>query len=204
MTTNKTISRRERKKIKTRQRLLQAALQLFRQYGYDVTTVEQIAEAADVAKSTFFNYFETKETILPALAEWRLEQLKEALLSERGAPASPVARIKLILRLMADDPLSDPTMMKRLFAAKGHNLGLNPAHALTDLLAEQVRQAQAAGEIRADLAPIYLGSIIRALFFQQLMTCYYDQRSVPLPELLDQTVDLLLDGVAGPKWRHSP
>ena len=204
MTTNKTISRRERKKIKTRQRLLQAALQLFRQYGYDVTTVEQIAEAADVAKSTFFNYFETKETILPALAEWRLEQLKEALLPERGAPASPVACIKLILRLMADDPLSDPTMMKRLFAAKGHNLGLNPAHALTDLLAEQVRQAQAAGEIRADLAPIYLGSIIRALFFQQLMTCYYDQRSVPLPELLDQTVDLLLDGVAGPKWRHSP
>ncbi len=204
MMTNKNISRRERKKIKTRRRLLQAALQLFRQHGYDATTVEQIAEAADVAKSTFFNYFETKETILPALAEWRLEQLKEALLPERGAPASPIARIKLILHLVADDPLADPVLAQRLFVVWGHNLDLNPAHALTDLLAEQVRQAQGADEIRADLSPVYLGSIIRALFFQQLMTCYHDQRAIPLPERLDETIDLLLDGAAGPKWRRSP
>jgi hypothetical protein len=74
---------------------------------------------------------------------------------------------------------------------------------LTDLLAEQVRQAQDAGEIRADLAPVYLGGIIRALFFQQLMMCYHKQQSAPLPELLDETVDLLLNGIAGPKWRHS-
>jgi len=201
--TSKNITRRERKKIKTRRRLLQAALQLFRQHGYDATTVEQIAEAADVAKSTFFNYFETKETILPALTEWRLEQLKEALLPEQGAPAGPIARIKLTLRLVADDPLADPILAQRLFAAQGHNLGCNPIHALTHVLAEQVRQAQDSGEIRTDLAPIYLGSIIRALFFQQLMTWYHGQRSVPLAELLDETVDLLLDGVAGPKWRHS-
>ena len=201
----KNLSRRERKKIETRQRLMEAALQLFRDHGYDATTVEQIAGAADVAKSTFFNYFETKEAILPAMAGWRLQQLKEALLPERGAPASPIARIKLTLRLVADDPLTDPVLAKRLFMAQRYNPDINPAHALTDLLAEQVRQAQAqdAGEIRDDLAPIYLGGIIRALFFQQLMTCYYRQHSAPLPELLDETVDLLLDGIAGPKWRHS-
>ncbi len=201
--TNNNISRRERKKMETRQRLMEAALRLFQEHGYDATPVEQIAEASDVAKSTFFNYFETKETILPALAEWRLQQLKEALLPERGAPTSPIARIKLTLRLAADDPLADPVLAKRLFTAQRHNPDLNPAHALTNLLAEQVCQAQEAGEIRADLAPIYLGSIIRALFFQQLMTCYYRQCAVPLPELLDGTVDLLLDGIAGPKWRHS-
>lgn len=199
----KNLSRRERKKIETRQRLMEAALRLFQEHGYDATTVEQIAEAVDVAKSTFFNYFETKEAILPALAKWRFQQLREALLPERGAPASPIARIKLTLRLVADDPLTDPVLAKRLFMARRNKPDINPAHALTDLLAEQVRQAQDAGEIRADLSAIYLGGIIRALFFQQLMVCYHKQHTVPLPKLLDETVDLLLNGIAGPKWRHS-
>ena len=56
----KHLSRRERKKKETRQRLLEAALRLFQEFGYDDTTVEEITRAADVAKSTFFNYFETK------------------------------------------------------------------------------------------------------------------------------------------------
>ena len=201
---SKTLSRRERKKRETRQRLMEAALRLFREQGYDATTVEQIAESADVAKGTFFNYFETKEAILPALAEWRLGQLKEALMPERGAPASPVARIKLALRLVAADPLSDPAMARRLFAAGMCHRDIRPGRTLLNLLAEQVRQAQAAGEIRADPDPIYLGGVIRALFFQQVMMWHHGYRPAPLPELLDAAVDLLLDGIAGPKWRQSP
>jgi AcrR family transcriptional regulator len=199
---DKNLSRRERKKIETRQRLMEAALRLFREHGYDDATVEQIAGAADVAKGTFFNYFETKDAILPALAGWRFQQLEARLLPGQGAPASPVARIKLALRLVADDPLADPMLARRLFTAGRHHL-VNPMHALTDLFAEQVRQAQVAGEIRTDLDPIYLGGVIRAMFFQQLMTWHHGYRPVPLPELLNGMVDLLLDGVAGPNWRHS-
>lgn len=200
---DKSISRRERKKIETRQRLMRAALRLFEEQGYDATTVEEITEAADVAKGTFFNYFETKEAILPALAGWRFQLLEEALLPEQGAPASAVARIKLALRLVAGDSLADPALMRRLFAASVHRLDINPAHVLTEVLAEQVCQAQDAGEIRADLAPIYLGGLIRILFFHQLMMWHSGQRSVPLSELLDGMVDLLLDGIAGPYWRQS-
>jgi len=202
-TMDRNISRRERKKQETRQRLMEAALRLFREHGYNAATVEKIAEAADVAKSTFFNYFETKEAILPVLAEWRLQQLEEALLPEQGAPVSPVARIKLALCLVAKDPLSDPVLTRCLFAATMHHPGVHPVHTLTNLLAEQVRQAQAAGEVRADLDPIYLGSVIRALFFQQVMTWHHGSRPAPLQEVLDATVDLLLDGIAGPRWRQS-
>ncbi len=55
---------RERKKVKTRAAIQRHALQLFREQGYEATTVEQIAEAAEVSPSTFFRYFRTKEDVV--------------------------------------------------------------------------------------------------------------------------------------------
>jgi len=55
---------RERKKAKTRTAIQAAALTLFERQGYQATTVEQIAELAEVSQSTFFRYFPTKEDVV--------------------------------------------------------------------------------------------------------------------------------------------
>ncbi|HZE39324.1 MAG TPA: helix-turn-helix domain-containing protein, partial [Stackebrandtia sp.] len=55
---------RERKKERTRLEIQRHALRLFRQRGYANTTMEQVAEAAEVSPSTLFRYFPTKEDLI--------------------------------------------------------------------------------------------------------------------------------------------
>ena len=57
-------SLRERKKAQTRAAIQTHALRLFREQGYDATTIEQIIEAANVSETTFFRYFPTKEDVV--------------------------------------------------------------------------------------------------------------------------------------------
>ena len=55
---------RERKKQRTRDAIQREAMRLFQEQGYEATTIEQIAAAADISPSTFFNYFPTKEDVV--------------------------------------------------------------------------------------------------------------------------------------------
>ncbi|MEV0051185.1 TetR family transcriptional regulator [Saccharopolyspora shandongensis] len=55
---------RERKKRRTKQALIEAAIQLFDEKGYDNTTVAEIAAAAEVSPATYFNYFSAKDEVV--------------------------------------------------------------------------------------------------------------------------------------------
>src|SRR5260370_11071620 len=85
------VSRRERKKEETKERILQAAFTLFRKHGVEPTTVEEICERADVAKGTFFNYFPHKEAVFGYLSETRVAEAETKLgeILAKGGPLWP-------------------------------------------------------------------------------------------------------------------
>ena len=78
-----TSSRRQRRSADIRDRLFGAALELFAQKGFAETTVEDVTEAADVGKGTFFNYFPSKDHILLAFGEMQLRKLEAAIETAR-------------------------------------------------------------------------------------------------------------------------
>jgi AcrR family transcriptional regulator len=86
---------RERKKARTRAAIREHAFRLFREQGYDATTVEQIAEAAEVSPSTFFRYFPTKEDVV-LLDDMDLLWLEAVRAQPPGL--SPVAALRAGMR----------------------------------------------------------------------------------------------------------
>src|SRR5262249_21598608 len=82
---------RERKKQKTRSAIQREAMRLFQEQGYDATTVEQIAEAAEISQSTFFRYFPTKEDVI-LLDDY--DPLLIRMIAERPAEEPPVTAVR--------------------------------------------------------------------------------------------------------------
>jgi len=201
-----TLSRRERKKLETRQALLQAAWALFRDKGFDDTTVQEITERADVAKGTFFNYFPSKDGLLGEMTLWRVSQVHEALDVGRGAPESPVARIKLLLRLLHEQMVGDWPLLQQAFATR---LGQPPPSGyqakrrLTGLLTELVREAQARGEVRGDVEAEVMSDLVLVTHIRHLAVCIHRGDDPPSAGDSDRVVEILMQGLAGPSWTAS-
>ena len=194
-----TLSRRERKKQQNQRQILEAALRLFETQGMETTTIDAIAEAADVSRGTFFNYFPTKESLLSAIAAEELRDLQK----RRGIADSDsaVARIYALMRALMTDSLTflQVTRYILLDAMLHPTEAASPSAHLDAILKPLVQQAQAQGEIRADLDPaavigalvgVYLGAFFRLIAEDAVI----DQAVIAAVEA---TIDLLFEGIAG-------
>ncbi|MFU9038526.1 MULTISPECIES: TetR/AcrR family transcriptional regulator [Streptomyces] len=94
---------RERKKAQTRQRIAAVAWQLFAERGFEAVTVNEIAEAAEVAKATLFAYFPTKESL--ALQGVGDDDLA-GIVTRRPAGQSPLEALRAHFRALAAGPMT--------------------------------------------------------------------------------------------------
>lgn len=92
---------RDRKKVRVRAALVEAAAALFLARGFDAVTVDEIAAAADVSRRTFFRYFPTKEAVVFARRDEQLALFRERL--GASGEAAPFDALRLALLSLADD-----------------------------------------------------------------------------------------------------
>jgi AcrR family transcriptional regulator len=166
--------RRQRRSADTRERLFRAALDLFAQKGFVETTVEDITEAADVGKGTFFNYFPSKDHILLAFGEMQLNKLEAAIeVARRTDEPLPEFLRSLALR-MTQEPVRNPALIRIILQAY---LSTTPVRAaMMDLQkrvhalhSQMIQLGQERGEIRNDLPASEIAHVFRQTIFGTLL-----------------------------------
>lgn len=96
------VALRERKKDQTREALAHAAFSLFRDKGYEATTVAEIARAANVSRRTFFRYYATKDALLFVDDAENLERFRE-LLDAREPGIDNLTHLRQACLALAED-----------------------------------------------------------------------------------------------------
>jgi AcrR family transcriptional regulator len=108
----KTMGRRERRAAETRLRLFRSALQLFAERGFPNVTIEDITEAADVGKGTFFNYFASKDQILGVMAEIQLGKVRQCLDEAVAGKKSIESVLHHLFQRVAEEPGRSPQLAR--------------------------------------------------------------------------------------------
>ncbi len=111
------LGRRERRAAETRLRLFRCALQLFAKRGFPNVTVEDITEASDVGKGTFFNYFESKDNVLGVMAEIQLGKVREALEQAKTGRRSIHSVLRHLFERLAEEPGRSPDLGRALLSS---------------------------------------------------------------------------------------
>jgi TetR/AcrR family transcriptional regulator, cholesterol catabolism regulator len=199
--TEQPVSRRARNKQRVRDRLYSVALALITEKGYDHASVDEIAERADVARGTFFNYFQRKEDLISAWAEQRRERIKMEVID--SMPASCPSALSQLAQCMQalgriNEAESKLTMaMLTAWVKAGRPLSEDPH--LADIFAKIVEHGHETGEFSLDVSAERVGHALRDLYLGAL----YEwarlapaTRHAPLEHRLQEALALLVRGIA--------
>lgn len=195
-------SRRKRRIARRRREILDAAARVFGEKGYTSTTTRELAEAADIAEGTLYNYFENKRAILLAIVN-ETESALEHVLQEAGEIASEADMVALVEHGLAMF-VSQLPFARTLFieawtddAILQENVMARVAHA-TQMLEAFVRRQVESGRFRP-VDPELATKMVLGMFLAPILPVLRGVAPTPSPEELHAlavgSVSLLLDGI---------
>lgn len=161
------ISRRERKKRESKARILKAARRFFQNKDFENTSIEEIAEGADISKSTFFNYFNSKENLLKEIANEEIDKIRDYIGLELNKKLSAKDKIYLVMKFLLEDSASYNRLSKRIMQTMSlisneKNLYITK---LENILVELVEEGQVKGELRVDISAYRAATIIVGAYY---------------------------------------
>jgi len=190
---------RERKKQRTREAIVDAALRLFDERGFEQTTIADIAEAADIAPRTFFGYFPSKEDVVFADFPEQVEALSRRL-RERDEDETAIDALRAVIRdalehadLTDERELCRKRVVKQSETLDAHRRALMGR--MEDILAEAV--ARDFGNQPGDLRPPMIASAAVAALSSLDRPGITDRDSPPTREEALAMIDQALTFVQG-------
>jgi AcrR family transcriptional regulator len=194
------LSRRERKKLAIRARLLEVAAELFDAHGFAATRVVEICERADVAQKTFFNHFTSKQELLRELARSALEQLLGDVEAARKRERTTAARLARFFAEVAERAETGGPMRRELVTELAHAVhaaqrGSEHARRLHDAFGALVRDGLAAGDVTRRHDPETLTQTILGAYYVLLFN-YAHIDGFPVRRQAAALARLLADALA--------
>ena len=184
------MSRRERKKKETREKIYSNAMQLFRSQGFTATSVEQITQHADVGKGTFYNYFPTKEAVI---LEFSRRTCQDLVNNGRQKPSlSTRQRLRTLLQDWAEFMINDReiawvTVRNR----EGADYDLSLHYGLLAILTV----GQQNNEISREFDPAFLAESLEGMMVQHFIRWFVSGVG-DLQEEVNHALSVFLDGLS--------
>ncbi len=182
------------RKCKTRQAILEAASSLISQNGYDATSVDDIAEAACVAKGTFYQHFETKLDVLLELTRLQQDLVLKRVVSAVEKGHAPLDAGRQFVRGMArwcreQGPVAGELVLRALERPDAEQQS-----SARNLLARILEEGQRRGEIRCDVSAGTLAIVIAGAMVPQMVYWSRHPEAGNIGNWLEQTWQLTLEG----------
>jgi AcrR family transcriptional regulator len=193
--------RRDRQRQATRKRILEAALALFLEQGYAATSVDEIAERADVARRTLFNHFFRKQDLLAAWAGERRDQLSEMLAEDSAHDQTAAAMLRHQFLTLADMNESDAPLATILVQGWWAEISdLTEVFPIFISFRDAVMLGQQAGEFTESVSPETIGEMLTSIYTDTVGRWIQPQASSSpasfvLRDVLLAKLDIVLRGI---------
>ena len=193
--TNTHVGLRERKRQRTRERIIRVGIELFAERGFKTTTISDIAAAADISPRTFFLYFDRKDHLLFEEQRRAARAIASALKARRDGELT-IDVLERLMRELARAPSQETLRLRRLrYAVIASDPQLQgPDHSeFADALREPLKESYAV-DLRAARAaqPENASRLLTGLTIGATMELVYMNRESVIRDTRDQDVDQLM------------
>lgn len=196
-------NRTERRKEETKNKIIAAAMALYNKQGFDQTTVEQIAEEADVALGTIYNHFPAKEAIICEYVQRIIrEQGPEALRLVLQLPDTRsrlTAALRKSLEWMQFE--SNKEIYERYYTYRMQKVfqvirdwDLSLSSGFRDVLAPIIELGKETGEIRRDIDSMALAVHLESMHSNAAVVWLTHPELFPIDDGINMILDLFLNG----------
>ncbi|MCC7576204.1 MAG: TetR/AcrR family transcriptional regulator [Methanomethylovorans sp.] len=198
------MSLREKKKIETKNRIFEVSGKLFKEKGFESTTIDEITKEAGIAKGTFFNYFPTKESLVFYFAEQKAELIYDLTEKEAVKHLHTKERMKKFLVALAESYEKDKDLTKLLFfeyrryienSRNAPDKERNPHYRLINVLLGLLQEGIEKREVKESIDTRMAAETLNAVYFHTLMMWLKSENELSFSRNISAKIDLLFEGI---------
>lgn len=194
---------RERNRQKVTERIVAAAMELFKAHGCQQTTMDDIAEKAEISRGTLFNYFPSKDALLLPWGQEILEQyVKPKLATYLETQPKTIDVLQFLFANMGESVLAAPDLM-RAFVGEALKATNKPQierarTGMLEVFIQVLRYGQAKGDVRTDIPLEDLASYISALQTGLLFELLESENLEDAPQVIARLLMFIEAGLTAP------